>query len=49
MPSRRARNLLRPRGELPSVPSVLGFQNHHFNAVVSWAVDAKGEVTHAYA
>jgi sulfane dehydrogenase subunit SoxC len=37
------------RGELPSVPSVLGFQNHHFNAVVSWAVDAKGEVTHAYA
>jgi sulfane dehydrogenase subunit SoxC len=37
------------RGELPSVPSVLGFQNHHFNAVVSWAVDTKGEITHAYA
>jgi hypothetical protein len=34
---------------LPAVPSVLGFQNHHFNAVVSWAIDAKGEVTHAYA
>jgi sulfane dehydrogenase subunit SoxC len=37
------------RGELPSVPPVLGFGNHHFNAVVSWAVDAKGEVRHAYA
>ena len=37
------------RGELPSVPSVLGFQNHHFNAVVSWAVDTKGEITHGYA
>jgi sulfane dehydrogenase subunit SoxC len=37
------------RGELPSVPSVLGFQNHHFNAVVSWAVDTKGEISHAYA
>jgi sulfane dehydrogenase subunit SoxC len=34
---------------LPSVPSILGFQNHHFNAVVSWAVDAKGEIIHAYA
>ena len=37
------------RGELPAVPSVLGFQNHHFNAVVSWAIDTKGEATHAYA
>ena len=37
------------RGELPSVPPVLGFGNHHFNAVVSWAVDPKGEVKHAYA
>ena len=37
------------RGELPSVPSVLGFANHHFNAIVSWAVDAKGEVRHVYA
>jgi hypothetical protein len=34
---------------LPSVPSVVGFGNHHFNAVVSWAVDDKGEVRHAYA
>jgi sulfane dehydrogenase subunit SoxC len=37
------------RGELPSVPSVLGFANHHFNAVTSWAVDATGELRHAYA
>jgi sulfane dehydrogenase subunit SoxC len=37
------------RGELLSVPSILAFQNHHFNAIVSWAIDAKGEVTHAYA
>jgi sulfane dehydrogenase subunit SoxC len=37
------------RGELPSVPSVLGFGNHHFNAVVSWAIDSNGEVKHAYA
>jgi sulfane dehydrogenase subunit SoxC len=37
------------RGELASVPPVMGFANHHFNAVVSWAVDSKGEVTHAYA
>ena len=37
------------RGELPSVPPLLGFANHHFNAVVSWAIDAKGAITHAYA
>jgi sulfane dehydrogenase subunit SoxC len=37
------------RGELPSVPPVTGFANHHFNAVVSWAVDNKGEISHAYA
>jgi sulfane dehydrogenase subunit SoxC len=36
------------RGELPSVPPVMGFANHHFNAVVSWAIDSKGEVAHAY-
>jgi sulfane dehydrogenase subunit SoxC len=36
------------RGELPSVPPLLAFENHHFNAVTSWAVDQKGEVTHAY-
>ena len=37
------------RGELPNVPPLMGFSNHHFNAVVSWAVGNKGEVTHAYA
>ena len=37
------------RGELPSVPPLLGFANHHLNAVVSWAIDAKGAITHAYA
>jgi sulfane dehydrogenase subunit SoxC len=36
------------RGELPSVPPVLAFENHHFNAVTSWAVDQKGQVTHVY-
>lgn len=37
------------RGELPEVPSVMAFRNHHFNAVVSWAVDARGRLSHAYA
>jgi sulfane dehydrogenase subunit SoxC len=37
------------RGELPSVPAVAAFKNHHFNAVMSWAVDEKGAVRHAYA
>jgi sulfane dehydrogenase subunit SoxC len=37
------------RGELPSVPPLLAFENHHFNAITSWAVDQKGRVTHAYA
>src|SRR5271155_1757943 len=37
------------RGELPSVPPLLAFENHHFNAITSWAVDQKGHITHAYA
>ena len=37
------------RGQLPSVPPVLAFENHHFNAITSWAIDQKGQVTHAYA
>ncbi len=37
------------RGELPSVPPLLAFENHHFNAITSWAIDQKGQVTHAYA
>ena len=31
------------RGELSSVPPLLAFKNHHFNAVISWAIDNKGE------
>jgi sulfane dehydrogenase subunit SoxC len=37
------------RGELPSVPPLLAFENHHFNAITSWSVDEKGMVKHAYA
>ncbi len=37
------------RGELPSVPPLLAFENHHYNGITSWAVDQKGQVTHAYA
>lgn len=37
------------RGQLTSVPPLLSFKNHHFNAVTSWAVDPSGEVSHAYA
>jgi sulfane dehydrogenase subunit SoxC len=37
------------RGELASVPPLLAFENHHYNGVTSWAVDQKGQVTHAYA
>jgi len=37
------------RGETKKPPSVLGFPNQHFNAITSWAVDAKGEVKHVYA
>jgi len=37
------------RRQLPSVPPLLAFENHHFNAITSWAVDQNGQVTHAYA
>jgi sulfane dehydrogenase subunit SoxC len=37
------------RGETTKPPSVLGFPGHHFNAVTSWGVNAKGEVKHVYA
>jgi sulfane dehydrogenase subunit SoxC len=37
------------RGQLPSVPPLLAFENHHFNAITSWAIDQKGQVTHVYA
>jgi sulfane dehydrogenase subunit SoxC len=37
------------RGQTTKPPSVLGFPSQHFNAITSWAVDAKGEVRHVYA
>jgi sulfane dehydrogenase subunit SoxC len=37
------------RGQLPSVPPLLAFENHHFNGITSWAINQKGQVTHAYA
>ncbi len=37
------------RGQTSKPPSVLGFPSQHFNAITSWAVDAKGEVEHVYA
>jgi len=37
------------RGETPAPFPVTAFANQHFNAVTSWAVDAKGEVSHVYA
>jgi sulfane dehydrogenase subunit SoxC len=36
------------RGELKNVPPIAAFPNQHFNAVTSWAVDAKGQISHAY-
>ena len=40
---------VRARGETPAPCPVTAFANQHFNAVTSWAVDAKGEVSHVYA
>jgi sulfane dehydrogenase subunit SoxC len=37
------------RGETSKTPSVLGFPGHHYNAITSWAVDAKGEIRNVYA
>jgi sulfane dehydrogenase subunit SoxC len=37
------------RGQLDSVPNILAFPNHHFNAVVSWAIDSDGGIKHVYA
>jgi sulfane dehydrogenase subunit SoxC len=40
---------VKARGETPAPFPVTAFPNQHFNAVTSWAVDAKGEVSHVYA
>ena len=37
------------RGQFDAVPLVTAFQNHHCNAVMSWAIDRNGEVKHVYA
>jgi len=37
------------RGQTSTPPSVLAFPSQHFNAITSWAVDAKGEIRHVYA
>jgi sulfane dehydrogenase subunit SoxC len=37
------------RGQTTKPPSVLAFPSQHFNAITSWAVDAKGAVRHVYA
>ena len=37
------------RGQTSKPPSVLDFPSQHFNAITSWAVDAKGGVKHVYA
>jgi sulfane dehydrogenase subunit SoxC len=41
--------LVAARGQTSKPPSVLAFPSQHFNAITSWAVDAKGEVKHVYA
>jgi sulfane dehydrogenase subunit SoxC len=37
------------RGQYEKVPDIKAFQNHHFNAVMSWGIDSNGEVKHVYA
>jgi sulfane dehydrogenase subunit SoxC len=37
------------RGQTSKPPSVLAFPSQHFNAITSWAVDAKGGIKHVYA
>jgi len=46
-PTREA--LIAERGPPRSTPGVLAFPMEHFNAITSWSVDAKGEVSHVYA
>jgi len=46
-PTREA--LIADRGPPRSTPNVLAFPMEHFNAITSWGVDAKGEVSHVYA
>ena len=41
--------LIAVRGETKSPATWEQFPSHHYNAVASWAVDSKGEVTNVYA
>jgi sulfane dehydrogenase subunit SoxC len=41
--------LIALRGETKSPATWEQFPSHHYNAVASWAVDNKGEVTNVYA
>ena len=41
--------LIAERGPPRETPNVGAFTMEHFNAITSWGVDAKGEVSHVYA
>jgi sulfane dehydrogenase subunit SoxC len=41
--------LIAERGPPRETPNVAAFTMEHFNAITSWGVDAKGEVSHVYA
>ena len=41
--------LIAERGPPRGTPSVAAFTMEHFNAITSWGIDAKGEVSHVYA
>jgi sulfane dehydrogenase subunit SoxC len=46
-PTREA--LIAERGPPRGTPNVAAFTMEHFNAISSWGIDAKGEVSHVYA
>ena len=41
--------LIAERGPPRGTPNVAAFTMEHFNAITSWGIDAKGEVSHVYA
>ena len=41
--------LIAVRGETKAPGTWEQFPSHHYNAVASWAVDSKGEVSNVYA
>jgi len=46
-PTRAA--LIAERGPPRGTPNVAAFTMEHFNAIASWGIDGKGEVSHVYA